>query len=465
MRTVLVCVRTPLAAQHLTSAAARLGLSAIVRTAVSDPEVMLRLAERPADVVLADTALTRPDSAGFVRRVLARAPQAAVLLLGTEESEAAAATISAGARGLIQNVDHDLTSAVAKALLLLTAPGRASRQRITDPARDAAAVGGCARRSGRRRVAPASPAGRPGRRRAGRRAVGAGAAGRRRGGAGGRRVARRRPTRPGPRRTPGPAGRRSASPSASFRCCSAWPRARATRRSAGSCSSRRTPSRRTPAGCSASSAPGTGRTRWRPASGPAWSPERAAVDSDGRAAPARRSVPSVRRVVHPVGVAAGVVPGHVVVRVGVVGRLVHPGPAGVEQVAQVAAEQVPVEVVRLAAVLALDHQPADPDRAPAAPGRSPGRRGPPARPAARRRSAGRRRRRRRVVQARGRVGRVAVERVDGLVVHPLTVDPRARSPPPCLRRPACTDGPASSLGTMRRRAVTWRAPVPRAPPR
>ncbi|MEV4495296.1 response regulator transcription factor [Micromonospora arborensis] len=145
MHTVLVCVRTPLAAQHLTSAAARLGLSAIVRTAVSDPEVMLRLAERPADVVLADTALTRPDSAGFVRRVLARAPQAAVVLLGTEESEAAAATISAGARGLIQNVDHDLTSAVAKALLLLTAPGRASRQRITDPARDTAAVGGSGR--------------------------------------------------------------------------------------------------------------------------------------------------------------------------------------------------------------------------------------------------------------------------------------------------------------------------------
>ncbi|PZF95607.1 helix-turn-helix transcriptional regulator [Micromonospora deserti] len=152
MRTVLVCVRTPLAAQHLTSAAARLGLSGVVRTAVSDPEVMLRLAERPADVVLADTALTRPDSPGFVRRVLARAPQAAVLLLGIEESEAAAATISAGARGLIQGVDHDLTSAVAKALLLLAAPGRTARHRITDPARDAAAVGGQAR---------PTPAGRP----------------------------------------------------------------------------------------------------------------------------------------------------------------------------------------------------------------------------------------------------------------------------------------------------------------
>ncbi|RKN44432.1 helix-turn-helix transcriptional regulator [Micromonospora endolithica] len=145
MRTVLVCVRTPLAAQHLTSAAARLGLSAVVRTAVSDPEVMLRLAERPADVVLADTALTRPDSAGFVRRVLARAPQAAVVLLGTEESEAAAATINAGARGLIQGADHDLTSAVAKALLLLSSPGRANRPRITDPARDTATVGGAAR--------------------------------------------------------------------------------------------------------------------------------------------------------------------------------------------------------------------------------------------------------------------------------------------------------------------------------
>ncbi|MGN9812034.1 response regulator transcription factor [Micromonospora sp. BQ11] len=145
MRTVLVCVRTPLAAQHLTSAAARLGLAAVVRTAVSDPEVMLRLAERPADVVLADTALTRPDSAGFVRRVLARAPQAAVVLLGTEESEAAAATINAGARGLIQGADHDLTSAVAKALLLLSAPGRAARHRITDPARDTASVGGAAR--------------------------------------------------------------------------------------------------------------------------------------------------------------------------------------------------------------------------------------------------------------------------------------------------------------------------------
>ncbi|MBQ1028224.1 helix-turn-helix transcriptional regulator [Micromonospora sp. C95] len=162
MRTVLVCVRTPLAAQHLTSAAARLGLSGAVRTAVSDPEVMLRLAERPADVVLADTALTRPDSVGFVRRVLARAPQAAVLLLGAEESEAAAATIGAGARGLIQGVDQDLTSAVAKALLLLAAPGRANRHRIADPARDAAAVGSPARPAPGGRSGGEAPTGWPG---------------------------------------------------------------------------------------------------------------------------------------------------------------------------------------------------------------------------------------------------------------------------------------------------------------
>lgn len=163
MRTVLVCVRTPLAAQHLSSAAARLGLSTVVRTAVSDPEVMLRLAEQPPDVVLADTALTRPDSVGFVRRVLARAPQAAVLLLGAEENGAAAATISAGARGLIQGADQDLTSAVAKALLLLAAPGRSSRRRVTDPTRDIAAVagGGAGRPNGRTGAPPGWPAATP----------------------------------------------------------------------------------------------------------------------------------------------------------------------------------------------------------------------------------------------------------------------------------------------------------------
>ena len=68
MRTVLVCVRTPLAAQTVASTAARLGMTGVVRTAVSETEAMIRLAERPAEVVLADTAVTRPDSVGFTRR-------------------------------------------------------------------------------------------------------------------------------------------------------------------------------------------------------------------------------------------------------------------------------------------------------------------------------------------------------------------------------------------------------------
>lgn len=123
MRTVLVCVRTSLAAQTVASAAARLGMAAAVRTAISAPEVMLRLAERPADIVLADTALTRPDSIGFIRRVLGRAPKAVIVLFGAEDPRVASAAVAAGARGLIQGGAHDLVSVVAKALLLLCVRG------------------------------------------------------------------------------------------------------------------------------------------------------------------------------------------------------------------------------------------------------------------------------------------------------------------------------------------------------
>ncbi len=124
MRTVLVCVRTPLAAQTVASTAARLGMTGVVRTAVSETEAMIRLAERPAEVVLADTAVTRPDSVGFTRRVLARAPQAQIVLFGAEDPRVAAATVAAGARGVIRGVEHDLVSVVAKALLLLLLPVR-----------------------------------------------------------------------------------------------------------------------------------------------------------------------------------------------------------------------------------------------------------------------------------------------------------------------------------------------------
>ncbi|GIE86678.1 response regulator transcription factor [Actinoplanes regularis] len=147
MRTVLVCVRTPLAAQTVASTAARLGMTGVVRTAVSETEAMIRLAERPAEVVLADTAVTRPDSVGFTRRVLARAPQAQLVLFGAEDPRVAAAAVAAGARGVIRGVEHDLVSVVAKALLLLLLPVRPQGMPINSANAQPAAVAGGMRNS------------------------------------------------------------------------------------------------------------------------------------------------------------------------------------------------------------------------------------------------------------------------------------------------------------------------------
>jgi DNA-binding NarL/FixJ family response regulator len=145
VRTVLVCVRTPLAAQTVASTAARLGMTGVVRTAVSETEAMIRLAERPAEIILADTAVTRPDSVGFTRRVLARAPQAQVVLFGAEDPRVAAATVAAGARGVIRGVEHDLVSVVAKALLLLLLPVRPQGMPINGTNAQPATVAGGAR--------------------------------------------------------------------------------------------------------------------------------------------------------------------------------------------------------------------------------------------------------------------------------------------------------------------------------
>jgi DNA-binding NarL/FixJ family response regulator len=145
VRTVLVCVRTPLAAQTVASTAARLGMTGVVRTAVSETEAMIRLAERPAEVVLADTAVTRPDSVGFTRRVLARAPQAQLVLFGAEDPRVAAAAVAAGARGVIRGVEHDLVSVVAKALLLLLLPVRPQGMPINGANAQPATVGGAGR--------------------------------------------------------------------------------------------------------------------------------------------------------------------------------------------------------------------------------------------------------------------------------------------------------------------------------
>ena len=124
---------------------------------------------------------------------------------------------------------------------------------------------------------------------------------------------------------------------------------------------------------------------------------------------------------HSVGVAPGVLPGHVVVRIRVERRFVHPGSAGVEQVAQVGPQQRPVEEMRLAAVLAVDYQPAHTSR-------------PQQRlvdlevdeillDVAALVIAQRLDRLVRFLQVGGRVDGVVAERVQRLVMHPSTVSP------------------------------------------
>ncbi|MER7001803.1 helix-turn-helix transcriptional regulator [Dactylosporangium sp. NPDC000555] len=119
MRTILVCVRTQVAAQTVAAAAARLGVAHAVRTAVTMVEALARLSEQPADLVLADPTLSRPDSAEFSRRVLAVSPGATVVFFGTEEPRAAAAAIAAGARAVIRVDTADPVTTLAKAVLLV----------------------------------------------------------------------------------------------------------------------------------------------------------------------------------------------------------------------------------------------------------------------------------------------------------------------------------------------------------
>ena len=142
MLTVLACVRTPDAARAIAVCADRLGVSASVRTAVTAVEAIARLAERGADLVFIDGPLTRPDPVGFVRRAMAYAPRATLIVYGLPEPSVASALIQAGARGVIRGGDTDLVTAVTKTVLLLgmtstvTAPaaGRAGADRAADAA-------------------------------------------------------------------------------------------------------------------------------------------------------------------------------------------------------------------------------------------------------------------------------------------------------------------------------------------
>jgi DNA-binding NarL/FixJ family response regulator len=129
------------AAQSITALAGRLGV-ATLRTATTEAEALARLGEQPAELVLVDTALCRPDTAGFTRRVLSRAPGAVLLLFGTEEPLVARAAVAAGARGLIRTEEPEPVATVTKALLLLGAPRRPANAVPAAGAGSAAGGGG-----------------------------------------------------------------------------------------------------------------------------------------------------------------------------------------------------------------------------------------------------------------------------------------------------------------------------------
>ena len=78
---------------------------------------MARLTERPAELILADTMVTRADPVGFTRRLLDWSPGATVLSSVTKTC-AAAALVAAGVRG-DPGRGADPVAAVAKALLLI----------------------------------------------------------------------------------------------------------------------------------------------------------------------------------------------------------------------------------------------------------------------------------------------------------------------------------------------------------
>lgn len=137
MQTVLVCVRSAQSAKTIALCAERLGVGDGVRTALSAADAVTQLAVFPANIVFADTALTKPDTVGFTRKVLAVAPQAQLVLFGPEEPAVAQAAIRAGARGLIGGSEPDPASAAAKALLLVARSPAPSPPPVPMPAKAA----------------------------------------------------------------------------------------------------------------------------------------------------------------------------------------------------------------------------------------------------------------------------------------------------------------------------------------
>ena len=141
MKSVLVCRHGPAAEQAVAHAAAQLGLGDVVMTAVGASAALARVEQRPADVVLVDTAAVRPDTIAFTRRMLERSPNATVVFFGPEESTVARGAVAAGARGLIRGGDReDLVVSVAKSLMLLLRPRRVEPNPPVRPAEETVAV-------------------------------------------------------------------------------------------------------------------------------------------------------------------------------------------------------------------------------------------------------------------------------------------------------------------------------------
>jgi DNA-binding NarL/FixJ family response regulator len=122
VKTVLVCVKTPEAAQRITASATRMGMAQTVRTVLTTEEVHARMTTTLVDVVLVDVGLAKPDPVQFTRNVLARQPGTGVVMVGAIDPRVAAMTVAAGARGVVRGggeEGEDLVVALTQAIMLI----------------------------------------------------------------------------------------------------------------------------------------------------------------------------------------------------------------------------------------------------------------------------------------------------------------------------------------------------------
>jgi DNA-binding NarL/FixJ family response regulator len=113
-----------------------MGLAQTVRTVLTTEEVHQRMAVQPADTILVDVGLMRPDPVQFTRAVLHRSPHTGIIMVGAVDPRMAAMTVSAGARGVVRGGGEDgedLVVALTQAIMLIcprmTGNGQVPRQR------------------------------------------------------------------------------------------------------------------------------------------------------------------------------------------------------------------------------------------------------------------------------------------------------------------------------------------------